>query len=232
MTRGRRTNSPPVNQAPREGDLRSLPTDFSGHKSIARYRSPVLHMSKDSTIATIRPSWITYACCAFSIVMGIALFYVGYGEWVDPQGKIDAMWRFGVYSVWTTGIACLLAGLFGYLPWWVKFDKQRDMLTIRRRLAMPVQYTLSNIIALQICHKLFNAQTGPSSTNLVDSYELNAVFAPDHEPRRVRVMAHCHEKWFVSDAQKLAEYLGVPLLKPRSVADPEQPRGQVVIIDI
>jgi hypothetical protein len=110
---------------------------------------------------------------------------------------------------------------------WVRFDRRTGLLTISRRplgfrrsLQVVASRPLTDIAAVQLLHagwKSENVEVGEPGTpgSVVHrgyhSYQLNLVLNDPAEPR-LNLCSHADRTWMRDAGQRLAEFLGVPLV--------------------
>jgi len=128
-------------------------------------------------------------------------------------GPSQALFDDHLWFISLGGLCSMTVGVIGVSPWSLRLDRTCRLMTVRRRFKSPQDYPLESITSLQVCSREFWTSSGASGLEKRTAFELNAVFAPSHEPRRVRLIAHAHEDSFFEQAQQLAEFLDVPLIR-------------------
>jgi hypothetical protein len=112
--------------------------------------------------------------------------------------------------------------LYGKGPQRFQFDRQKGELIIDRRRGFSKQYqlqatrSLTGIAAIQLLYSGYHSivQTfdgGPTTREQFYTYEMNLVFS-DSQQSRLHLCTHADWKWMRETGQKLADFLGVPVV--------------------
>lgn len=170
--------------------------------------------------------WQTFLILAASVGPMVWLVYMLVEEW---QRK--ASWA--LILILVIGLLLILAILLlaisapGGFKRWVRFDRRTGLLTISRRhfgfrgsLQIIQSRPLTDVVCVQLLYGGFHSgsveigQSGAPGSVVYEnyhSYQLNLVFDDRDEPR-CNLATHSDWKWMREAGQKLAGFLGIPVV--------------------
>ena len=203
--------------------MTTLLKEFIGARPLPT-RSAVVKVHDNSRQVTVRPSVRVYILAVFValLLVGMSgalqvtlLSMEGVTDWLPNANDIELglFWRLILWTLAIGGLFMVVVPLYYMIPWKIHFNPVSGVMTVHGRLRSPEHYSLQSLVGLQVCNKFvrdYNVQYTDQSFN---AYQLNAVFSDGHDPCRVRIMAHGDYDNFIKDAQVLAEFLGVPLIR-------------------
>ena len=211
----------------REIDKQSLARKFAG-KDPLQDRSAVCEIDEAVGYAIVRTAWHVVLARGLTAVAGLVgcgfavVLWVNAGEktnepllgWGDDGLTVSPQLAISLLAI--AGILLIVVGLLNVLPRRIEFDRTRGVMTVRPRLGLPRRYRFQTLRALQICRKSV-VRDGPQS---FIAYELNVLQGSRHIPRRIRVMAHGDRSKLLEDANRLAEFLGLRIIRSDKTQTP------------
>jgi hypothetical protein len=200
-----------------------VPTEAMSHESRNRRQVELLLDSPDCFILSPLPGprWIGWLLGLLLVTVVCFLWVLG-GKAIANGG----WWGIALLGISVPFVALLfLMGrntIYGKGPPRFQFDRGQGRLTVDHRLGLSKNYQtgsirpLNEIAAIQLLYSGYHAivhtsDSGPSTSERFHTYEMNLLLE-DSQQSRLHLCTHGDWQWMREAGQKLAEFLGAPIV--------------------